>query len=221
MRIIIDNSFITFRNKIYRQVVGIPMGTNCAPCLADIFLHTYEYDYMQKLVGEGKIEEAKLLAQTFRFQDDCIALNDNGTFRNHYRYIYPPEMQLENTNISIAVCNFLDLRISVFRKKFIYRSYDKRRNFGFEICNYPHLSGNIPWRGAYGVYMSQLVRFCDINQNRKDFVKDIQAMTSQFHNQGFEKDMLKRVFAAFSVRYFYKWSKYGDNINASCSNLFD
>ena len=86
MRIIIDNSFITFRNKIYRQVVGIPMGTNCAPCLADIFLHTYEYDYMQKLVGEGKIEEAKLLAQTFRFQDDCIALNDNGTFRNHYHF---------------------------------------------------------------------------------------------------------------------------------------
>ena len=65
-------------------------------------MHTYEYDYMQKLVGEGRIQEAKLLAKTFRFQDDCIAFNDHGAFRDHY----PPEMLLENTNISAAVCNF-------------------------------------------------------------------------------------------------------------------
>ena len=141
MRIIVDNSYIFFRNKVYRQIVGIPMGTNCAPFLANIFLHMYEYAYLQKLVDEGKIREAQLLSQTFRYQDDCIAFNDNDTFRNHYRFIYPPEMKLENTNTSVAVCNFLDLRISIFRGKFRYRSYDKRRDFGFDICNYPHLTG--------------------------------------------------------------------------------
>ena len=221
MRIIVDNSYIMFRNKIYRQIVGIPMGTNCAPYLANIFLHTYEYNYLEKLVKEGKILEAKLLGHTFRYQDDCIAFNDNGTFRNHYQFIYPPEMQLENTNISTAVCNFLDLRISVFRGKFMYQSYDKRRDFGFEICNYPNLSGNIPWRGAYGVYMSQLVRYCDINMNKNGFIKDVEVMTSKFRKQSFGKEMLKCVFLKFTIRYFYKWSKYGDNIITSCSKLFD
>ena len=220
LRIIVDNSYINFRDKIYKQVVGIPMGTNCAPFLANIFLHMYEYGYLEKLIKEGKFHEAKMLSQTYRYQDDCVAFNDGGLFRAHYRNIYPPEMQLENTNISKGVCNFLDLRISVFRGEFRYNSYDKRRNFGFDICNYPNLSGNIPWRGAYGVYMSQLVRFCDINQNKNNFIKDIRAMTLKFCDQGFNNDMLRHVFLKFGLRYFYKWSKYGD-IMASCSKLFD
>ena len=221
MRVIVDNSFIIFRNKIYRQVIGIPMGTNCAPFLANIFLHMYEYEYLKKLVDDGKIREANLLGKTFRYQDDCIAFNDEDTFRNHYRNIYPPEMQLECTNTSSAVCNFLDLRISVFRGKFRYCSYDKRRDFDFNICNYPNLLGNIPWGGAYGVYMSQLVRFCEINQNANDFIRDIQTMTLKFLNQGFTKDMLKHMFLNFNMRYFYRCSKYGVNIVTSCSKLFD
>ena len=35
---IIDNSFITHKNRAYRQIVGIPMDTSCAPHLANIFL---------------------------------------------------------------------------------------------------------------------------------------------------------------------------------------
>ena len=34
----LDNIFIRFSTKLYRQVVGIPMGTNCAPLVADLFL---------------------------------------------------------------------------------------------------------------------------------------------------------------------------------------
>ena len=37
-----DNIFIRFGSKLYRQIVGIPMGTNCAPLLADFFLFCYE-----------------------------------------------------------------------------------------------------------------------------------------------------------------------------------
>ena len=34
---LLDNIYIRFRNKLYRQIVGIPMGTNCAPLVADLF----------------------------------------------------------------------------------------------------------------------------------------------------------------------------------------
>ena len=47
---IVNNSFITFHSLVCRQVIGIPMGTNCAPFLANVFLHVYEYEYLQKLV---------------------------------------------------------------------------------------------------------------------------------------------------------------------------
>ena len=38
------------------QVVGIPMGTNCAPLLADLFLYSYESEFLQKLVKDKKLE---------------------------------------------------------------------------------------------------------------------------------------------------------------------
>ena len=38
------NIYIRFGTKLYRQIVGIPMGTNCAPLVADLFLYCYESD---------------------------------------------------------------------------------------------------------------------------------------------------------------------------------
>ena len=42
---LLDNIFIQFGTKLYRQVVGIPMDTNCAPLVADLFLFCYERDF--------------------------------------------------------------------------------------------------------------------------------------------------------------------------------
>ena len=140
-------------------------------------------------------------------------INDGGTFKNHFEKIYPQEMVLKGTNISNSVCTFLDLRISVFRGKFRYISYDKRNDFNFEISNYPHLNGNIPCSAAYGLYMSQLVRFCDINSEAKLFLKDVKEMSKKFLKQGFDKDGLNNIFSKFRNKYLYKWSKYGIDIN--------
>ena len=34
---LLDNIYIRFGTKLYRQIVGIPMGTNCAPLVVDLF----------------------------------------------------------------------------------------------------------------------------------------------------------------------------------------
>ena len=46
---LLDNIFIRFGSKLYRQIVGIPMGTNCAPLVADLFLFCYESDFLLSL----------------------------------------------------------------------------------------------------------------------------------------------------------------------------
>ena len=143
---------------IFRQIIGIPMGTNCAPHLANIFLHIYEYEYLDKLVQEGNIEIAIKLSNTFRYIDDCIAINDDNLFAIHYKNMYPKELILKNTNISINKCTFLDLTISIYRHKFLHYSWDKRNEFDFHVVNYPNLSDNIPSGPSYGVFTSQLIR---------------------------------------------------------------
>ena len=51
---LLDNIFIRFGTKLYRQVVGIPLGTNCAPLVADLFLFWYERDFMMSLSDDKK-----------------------------------------------------------------------------------------------------------------------------------------------------------------------
>ena len=47
---LIDNIFVEFGGRIFQQTIGIPMGTNCAPLLADLFLCSYEADFIQGLL---------------------------------------------------------------------------------------------------------------------------------------------------------------------------
>ena len=50
---LIDNVYIKVGNNVYRQTIGIPMGTDCAPQLANLFLFHYEYLYMKNLMRDN------------------------------------------------------------------------------------------------------------------------------------------------------------------------
>ena len=54
LEFLVDNMFVVFAGKVFQQTVGIPIGTNCAPLLADIFLYSYEADFIQSLLSTGK-----------------------------------------------------------------------------------------------------------------------------------------------------------------------
>jgi hypothetical protein len=57
LEFLIDNIFVSFGGTLFQQVVGIPMGTNCAPLLSDLFLYSYESEFLQKLVKDKRIHE--------------------------------------------------------------------------------------------------------------------------------------------------------------------
>ena len=46
----VDNIFVRFGGQLFRQMIGIPMETNCAPLLADLFLYSYKSEFLDKLV---------------------------------------------------------------------------------------------------------------------------------------------------------------------------
>ena len=50
---LLDNIFIRFGTRLYRQTIGIPMLTNCATLVADLFLFCYERDFMVSLTGKS------------------------------------------------------------------------------------------------------------------------------------------------------------------------
>ena len=85
--------YIKVGNKVYRQTVGIPMGTDCVPQLANLFLFHYEYLYMKKLMKDNMCV-AKMFSDTVRYIDDLLTLN-NATFDAVIGEIYPKELSLK------------------------------------------------------------------------------------------------------------------------------
>jgi hypothetical protein len=49
-----DNIYVVVGGQVFQQSVGIFMGTNCAPLLVDLFLYSYEAEFIQKLLREKK-----------------------------------------------------------------------------------------------------------------------------------------------------------------------
>ena len=65
------------------------------------------------------METALKISNVFRYQDDCLVLNDDGLFSKHYKEIYPSELTLNNTNVSRDKSTFLDIQISIYHGNFL------------------------------------------------------------------------------------------------------
>ena len=83
---LLDNLYIKYFNQIFKQLIGVPMGSDCGPDLANLFLFAYEYQYVLGLINKGDYNYAKLRF-IFRYIDDLIALNDKGLFEFSLIYI--------------------------------------------------------------------------------------------------------------------------------------
>ena len=86
LEFLVDNIFVVFAGNVFQQIIGIPMGTNCAPLLADIFLYSYEAKFIQSLLSTGR----KQLASQFNFTYRYIVLSiNNPDFDNYLGQILP------------------------------------------------------------------------------------------------------------------------------------
>ena len=71
---LLDNIFERFGSKLYRQIVGIPMGTNCAPLFADLVLFCYEGDFMLSLSDNNQTDIIEAFYATSRNFDYLILI---------------------------------------------------------------------------------------------------------------------------------------------------
>jgi hypothetical protein len=78
--------------------VGIPMGTNCVPLLADLFLYSYEADFIEGLLKKNEKKLGRSFNFMFRYIDDVLSLNNSHKLWNIVsteRYILHMQVLLE------------------------------------------------------------------------------------------------------------------------------
>ena len=104
---LLDNVFIEVGREVFQQCVGIPMGTNCAPLLAELLLHDYESNAMIRFSRTNGLPQAKSFEFTRRYIDDLISIN-NPRFDKAIEKIYPSELVLKDTTPADGKAAYLD-----------------------------------------------------------------------------------------------------------------
>ena len=122
----IDNIFVIFGGRVFQQTVSIHMGTSCGPLLADLFLYSYEVDFMHGLFKKNEKKLTRSFNFTLRYIDDVLSLN-NSRFGDSVNRHYPIEFEIKDTTDTDRSALYLDMHLEIDSKGRVRtKLYDKR-----------------------------------------------------------------------------------------------
>ena len=220
VKYLITNSYFTVGSKIFRQIIGIPMGSDPAPFFANLFLYYYENKWISNLKKTDLIT-ARKLSNIFRFIDDLNAINDNHIFLNNIANIYPPELELGKENHHDNEATFLDLNIKIVQNKFEIKLYDKRDDFNFEIVRMPFKSSNIPSKMFYNTISAESLRIARASSNSINYSNSIKPLITRMLKQGANCTKIQTSLKKSFNRHFNQFSKIAQTFESLSSLIFD
>ena len=205
---LVDNIFVVFVGKVYKQIVGIPMGTSCVPFIADIFFYSNEAKFIQTLLSTDRKQLSYRFNSTHRYIDDGLSIN-NPEFENYPGQMYSVENEMKDTTESITSASYLNLLLSIGRDGQLHTFvYDKRDDFNFHITNFPFLSSNIQASPAYGVFISQLIRYARACSSYECFILRATRLSNKLLQQGYVQERLNSTLKKFNGRCGYHIKQY-------------
>ena len=198
---LVSNTYFKYGEDVYRQVVGIPMGTSCAPYLANLFLVKYETDYIKNSMAVD-YNMCRKIKHIFRLMDDLVVLNDDNVFETVYKKIYPASLELNKTNEDNTAATFLDVRV-VIQETGVSEVdiYDKRRDYKFVVNGFPEISGNISGRMCYRVFENELLRYIGVINKPGSLKFNIQRLIDLLEDKNYCRRSLQSITKRFVNKY--------------------
>ena len=116
----------------------------------------------------------------------------------------------------------MDLQLEFdIQGKLNLKFYDKRDDLNFPIVNFPFLSSNIPASPAYGVYVSQLIRYARASSEYRSFLHRGKLLTNKLLTQGYCKPMLIKTIKKFYGRHHEIVDKFGVSVSKMILDIFE
>jgi len=132
--IMIDNIFFMLGGRVFHQTVDIPIGTNCVPLLADMFL--YVADFIPGLLRKNAKKITLSFNFTVRYIDDFLLLN-NSKFGVYVDRTYPNDLEIKDNTDTARFASYLDTHLNIDREGRLRTiNYDKRDDFNFPHCEH-------------------------------------------------------------------------------------
>ncbi len=230
IRKLVENTYFCFGKRLFRQIMGIPMGTNCAVYLANSYLYMYELQFWMQFQNFQDRAMLKTIlwnfAFTVRYIDDLLTLHNLlimdllYTTSNYHGIhgIYPPCLSLEVACEGPSV-HYTDITLYTTNHGLLSTMlYDKRREPKFAVVQYikfPHVTSALSKHCKYNIFTSQFHRFRRIILNRDNFIQETSLLVQHMVlNQGYSSRLIhkklrrllhvwKGLFSGTSPRYLY------------------
>jgi hypothetical protein len=195
---LIDSMFVQFGETIYQQTVGVPMGTNCAGFLANLYCFTYELEFMERLISQGHFEVALSFQRCQRYIDDLLCLDVEKFEEFMYQTegntfgIYPAKfLSLSPEKNSCSCVPYMDIALRFSRSRGLYTAiYDKRLESKYadiHVIRYPDCSSILASLAKYGIVTSQLHRFAKRCTRVSDFTYNVALVIYRMKLKGYRE----------------------------------
>jgi hypothetical protein len=186
---VMDETYVSFSGAIFRQIMGVPMGGNASPLIADLTLSMMEFNYCQNHTRSNVV--------AVRYIDDILAVNCPN-FTIIANSIYDKELKLDETYAGNRCC-FLDLDITLLNGTVKTNIYNKTDAFPFMVNRYGYPDSKISTSVHSNTIIGQLIRYARICNNTNDFVCRARELftcyiSREFHDDTFTKNFYKFAF---------------------------
>jgi hypothetical protein len=133
----------------------------------------------------------------------------------------PIEFEKKDTTDADISVSYLDLHLEIDSEgRLRTKLYDKRDDFNFPIVNFPFICRNIPAAPAYGVYISQMIRYSRACASYQDFLDRGLLLTRKLLNKGFLLVKLKSSLRKFYGHHQDLVDRYGISVSQMTMDIF-
>ena len=135
--------------------------------------------------------------------------------------IYPIELEIKDITDTDRSASYLDLHLKMNSDgRLRTKLYHKQDYFNFPIVNFPVICSNIPAAPAYGVYISQLIRYSRACESYQDFLDRGLLLTRKLLNKGFFLVKLKSSLRKFYGSHHDLVDRYGISVSQMTTDMF-
>ena len=213
------NCYVRLGDRIWKQILGIPMGFSCSPLWCNLYLLSYEIKFIQRLARLGRNDIMSKFKYAFRYIDDLCWLNvgkadtflDQSQPRNMDNpfWIYPLDIIEIKTEVSQfsesspqfgVKAHFMNVLISITEEQsgtFLMQKFDKCRELPFKYSQFIKFKSNRPVKQAYNVVISQTVPILYLSSNSLVAMQEIQALFTTLAANGFRTTKLQQLVIKF------------------------
>ena len=177
------------------------MGTNCATLLADLFLYSYENEFLDNMIRSGHRRLARSLNLCYRYIDDLIVFN-NKKFLDYLKEIYPSQLTAEKANKSDHLADYLDLTFIMTVEVNFQPGYMTNVMILISTLSIFHtFLATYHLALLMGVYISQLIRYARYCSHYDDFRYRRKCLVDRLLSQGYIALRLEKSLKKFYGRY--------------------